>query len=133
MRGGAPGALTCSKAGRIFDSNPEGSRKRALSRTGKGKGSMSEKEAGAAGPTIEAGTLKEWNREGRKVRGVGIRSPEQHAAGHIPGAENEFINAALKQGDAKAVDRIEAGDGVPIVTVCNQGGSCRIASDLLRK
>src|SRR3954467_10925561 len=94
---------------------------------------MSEKETDGARPTIDAGTLKQWIREGRKFRVVDIRSPEQHAAGHIPGAENEFINAALKQGDAKAVDRIEAGDGVPIVTVCNQGGSCRIASDLLRK
>lgn len=83
-------------------------------------------------PTIDAATLKQWMREGRKFRIVDIRSPEQHAAGHIPGAENTFINAALKQGDEKAVDRIEAGDE-PIITVCNQGGSCRIASDLLRK
>ncbi len=85
------------------------------------------------GPAIDAATLKRWIQEGRKFRVVDIRSPEQHAAGHIPGAENESINAALKQGDAQAVDRIDAGDGVPIVTVCNQGGSCRIASDLLRK
>ena len=94
---------------------------------------MSEKETGGARPTIDPATLKQWIREGRKFRVVDIRSPEQHAAGHIPGAENEFINAALKQGDAQAVDRIDAADGVPIVTVCNQGGSCRIASDLLRK
>ena len=84
-------------------------------------------------PAIDPATLKRWIQEGRKFRVIDIRSPEQHAGGHIPGAENEFINAALKQGDAKAVDRIEVQDGVPIVTVCNQGGSCRIASDLLRK
>jgi len=90
-------------------------------------------EPGITRPTIDAATLRRWIQEGKKFRVVDIRSPEQYAARHIPGAENEFINAALKQGDANAVDRIEAGDGVPIVTVCNQGGSCRIASDLLRK
>lgn len=94
---------------------------------------MSGKESGDARPSIDAATLQRWIQEGKTFRVVDIRSPEQYAARHIPGAENEFINAALKQGDAKAVDRIEAGDGVPIVTVCNQGGSCRIASDLLRK
>jgi rhodanese-related sulfurtransferase len=94
---------------------------------------MSERKTGGTRPTIDAATLKQWIQEGRKFRLVDIRSPEQHAAGHIPGAENEFINAALKQGDAKAVDRIETGGGVPIITVCNQGGSCRIASDLLRE
>lgn len=94
---------------------------------------MTQPETGGAPPAIAPDTLKQWIREGRKFRVIDIRSPEQHAAGHIPGAENEFINAALKQGDAKAVDRIDAGDGVPIVTVCNQGGSCRIASDLLRE
>lgn len=94
---------------------------------------MSGKEPGEARPSIDAATLKRWIQDGKRFRVVDIRSPEQYAARHIPGAENEFINAALKQGDAKAVDRIDAGDGVPIVTVCNQGGSCRIASDLLRK
>ena len=94
---------------------------------------MSESEKSGGRPVIDPATLKQWIKEGRKFRIVDIRSPEQHAAGHIPGAENEFINAALKQGDEKAVDRLEAEDGVPIVTVCNQGGSCRIASDLLRK
>jgi len=94
---------------------------------------MSGEKTGGARPTIDPDTLKQWIREGRKFRVIDIRSPEQHAAGHIPGAENEFINAALKHGDENAVDRIEAGDGVPVVTVCNQGGSCRIASDLLRK
>lgn len=94
---------------------------------------MSGEGAGGGRPTIDPATLKRWIQEGRRFRVVDIRSPEQHAAGHIPGAQNAFINAALKQGDAKAVDRIDAGDGVPIVTVCNQGGSCRIASDLLRQ
>ena len=94
---------------------------------------MSENEKDPARPAIDAATLKRWIREGRKFRVIDIRSPEQHAAGHIPGAENTFINAALKQGDANAVDRIGTEDGLPIVTVCNQGGSCRIASDLLRK
>jgi rhodanese-related sulfurtransferase len=94
---------------------------------------MDDNGMGAANPTIDPATLKQWIQEGRKFRVVDIRSPEQHAAGHIPGAENEFINAALKQGDTNAVDRIEAEEGMPIVTVCNQGGSCRIASDLLRK
>ncbi len=94
---------------------------------------MGEIEKGGTPPTIAPATLKQWIHEGRKFRVFDIRSPEQHAAGHIPGAENEFINAALKQGDAQAVDRIDAGDGVPIITVCNQGGSSRIASDLLRK
>ncbi|MBW8889581.1 MAG: rhodanese-like domain-containing protein [Fibrobacteres bacterium] len=94
---------------------------------------MGEDEKAGTRPAIDAATLKQWIREGRKFRLIDIRSPEQHAAGHIPGAQNEFINAALKQGDEKAVDRIETGDGIPIVTVCNQGGSCRIASDLLRK
>jgi rhodanese-related sulfurtransferase len=94
---------------------------------------MSGNEAEKAQPTIDPDTLKRWIKEGRKFRVIDIRSPEQHATGHIPGAENEFINAALKQGDSKAVDRIETGDGVPIVTVCNQGGSCRIASNLLRE
>jgi rhodanese-related sulfurtransferase len=94
---------------------------------------MSEQEMRATGPTIDSATLKQWIAAGRKIHIIDIRSPEQHSSGHIPGAENEFINAALKQGDINAVDRIEAGDGVPIITVCNQGGSCRIASDLLRK
>lgn len=94
---------------------------------------MNDRETDGKRSTIDPATLKQWIQEGRKFRVVDIRSPEQHAAGHIPGAENEFINAALKQGDTKAVDRIDTGDGVPIVTVCNQGGSCRLASDLLRK
>jgi rhodanese-related sulfurtransferase len=92
---------------------------------------MNENENARA--SIDPATLERWRQEGRRFRVIDIRSPEQHSAGHIPGAENVFINAALKQGDAQAVDRIETGDGVPIVTVCNQGGSCRIASDLLRK
>ena len=94
---------------------------------------MSENGSPQGKASIDAATLKRWMQEGRRFRVVDIRSPEQHAAGHIPGAENTFINAALKQGDEKAVDRIDAADGTPIVTVCNQGGSCRIASDLLRK
>jgi rhodanese-related sulfurtransferase len=94
---------------------------------------MTENELEKRQPAIDSAILKRWMQEGRKFRVVDIRSPEQHIAGHIPGAENTFINAALKQGDSRAVDRIETADQVPIVTVCNQGGSCRIASDLLRK
>ncbi|MDB5106342.1 MAG: fold metallo-hydrolase [Fibrobacteres bacterium] len=94
---------------------------------------MSEHEKTEPRSSIDPATLKRWIQEGRKFRVVDIRSPEQHTAGHIPGAENTFINNALKQGDSKAVDRIETGDHLPIVTVCNQGGSCRIASDLLRE
>ena len=83
--------------------------------------------------SVDAATLKEWIKAGRKIRIVDIRAPEQHGASRIPGSENAYISAAIKQGDADAVNRIVGEAGVPIVTVCNQGGSCRLAADLLRE
>lgn len=83
--------------------------------------------------SIDTKTLQQWLDEGREFRIIDIRNPEQYDAAHIAGSTNQFISVAIKQGRTEAVDDLMNPEGIPIVTVCNQGGSCQLAADLLRE
>ena len=82
--------------------------------------------------SIDVDTLRRWLDRGRSVTVVDIRTPEEFAESHIPGSINVDVYDALKAGDARALDQVQLGNDVPVVTVCGRGRVAAIASEVLQ-
>lgn len=81
--------------------------------------------------TIDTTTLRTWLDEGRPVVVLDVRTSADRAEWCIPGSTHADVYAALKAGDASALDGIQFSADTPIVTVCGAGKISLVAAEQL--
>ncbi len=81
--------------------------------------------------TIDTTTLRTWLEEGRPVVVLDVRTTADRAEWSIPGSTHADVYAALKAGDASALDGVEFSADAPIVTVCGVGKISMVAAEQL--
>lgn len=81
---------------------------------------------------IETYTLRQWLEDGRPVRVLDIRIPEDREQWSIPGSLHVNAYERLKAGDADALAGVDLPTDRPVVTICNAGKISQLAAQELR-
>jgi glyoxylase-like metal-dependent hydrolase (beta-lactamase superfamily II)/rhodanese-related sulfurtransferase len=81
--------------------------------------------------TIDTTTLRTWLEEERPVVVLDVRTAADRSEWSIPGSIHADVYAALKAGDASALDGVQFSPDTPIVTVCGAGKISMVAAEQL--
>ena len=81
--------------------------------------------------TIDVPTLRQWLEQHKSVLVLDVRTAADRGEWFIPGSTHADVYAALKAGDASALDGVELSADTPIVTVCGVGKISLVAAQQL--